>query len=600
MFFASLTALPALLILGLIRRFAVNVPYWDDWELVPLIVKLHQGSLTFYDFWMQHNEHRLIFPRLLMLGLVRWSGWNVVNEIYASWFLTLLTGLVLWRLATRTLPAAHTGLATQLLLPFALLIFSPVQGENWLWGWQVSWFLVGFCVVLAIWALTCWAGQWLGLVIALLASIVATYSLASGQIIWLLGLFSLLVQWRIWRWRMIAIWGIAATLCIGAYFYAYHSPPGHPSVFFALQHPVLFVIYLLAYLGSPLGSWSGLPSLVSAGYGLAGLLGLGLALFWLWLSRSVSLAPIGVWVQIAAFSLLCATLTAIGRAGFGIEQALSSRYTTVALYFWLGFIVIGSIALREYFAQLARRGQQITLVVIAALSALIGLGYLQSLLHGLIELETLNVQLLTGLAYVVQPATAPDPMLALLYPAPPVVRQRARALQELNEGPFNPRFGSENNRALFQNVGDLSASASYQSRLYPTARIILTRGEASTVQVADGVISFTNSGAEGVSFYVDAGEMRDGSWLGLPSFPPHVVDVQSKAALTATIYWNTGAGLNEAEKSTFYGLVDVDGWQHFRSALWSPLDGFRVDLRYPTAVTISDSLRIVVYDRRWP
>src|SRR4051794_2788618 len=50
---------------------AVDVPSWDQWELVGLLVKSSHGELRFADLHAQHNEHRVLFPRLLMLGLAR-------------------------------------------------------------------------------------------------------------------------------------------------------------------------------------------------------------------------------------------------------------------------------------------------------------------------------------------------------------------------------------------------------------------------------------------------------------------------------------------------------------------------------------------------
>jgi hypothetical protein len=598
--FIGLVLLPPLVTLALIRRLAVNVPYWDEWELVPLIVKMRHGTLAFGDFWMQHNEHRLVFPRMVMLGLA-WPGWNVINELYASWIFAILTGLVLWRLLARTLGLTHAVLLAPLAVATSLLLFSPVQGQNWLWGWQVQWFMLVFFSVLTAWALARWPGQWRGLGVAALASMGATYSLASGQLIWLVGLLGLFVQWKRWGWRKMGVWVLTAGVCIGAYLYGYHSPQGHPSLFFSLQHPFIFATYVLAYLGSPLGSWGGLLSSIAAGYGLAGLGALGLALLWFWRARSELFVAIVPWLQIAAFSLMSAVITAIGRAGFGVGQALSSRYATIALLFWLGVFVVGSLAFREFFARRGRRAQWVSLVVIACVSALALAGYGESFQHGLDELETLNGQLLTGLSYLDHYDTAPDSALVLLYPAPGIVRERSRDLDTLDDGPFNPRFAAEN-RALLASAetDDVLVPAAYAARIYPDQRIALTLGDASTVKIAAGMVAFTSSGPDGMNFYVDAAGMQDGNWLDLPFFPPRVIDVQTQATLNVTIYWNTGAGLNEEEKTQLYGVTGADGWKHFHSPVWTRLEGFRVDLHYPTADPTPDNLRIVVYDRLWP
>lgn len=62
-------AAPFLVLAVMIAVFAVNVPFLDQWELVELFRKYHEGQLGFADFFAQHNEHRLLFPRLVMFGL---------------------------------------------------------------------------------------------------------------------------------------------------------------------------------------------------------------------------------------------------------------------------------------------------------------------------------------------------------------------------------------------------------------------------------------------------------------------------------------------------------------------------------------------------
>ena len=41
--------LPALVLLADIRAFAVNVPFMDDWQFVPLLEKAKNGTLTFQE-----------------------------------------------------------------------------------------------------------------------------------------------------------------------------------------------------------------------------------------------------------------------------------------------------------------------------------------------------------------------------------------------------------------------------------------------------------------------------------------------------------------------------------------------------------------------
>ena len=72
---------PAVLLLFFIKLYSVNVPVWDDWEMVPLIQKAEQGTLSFKDLYAPHISHRIFFPRLIILALMKISGGNLFLSV---------------------------------------------------------------------------------------------------------------------------------------------------------------------------------------------------------------------------------------------------------------------------------------------------------------------------------------------------------------------------------------------------------------------------------------------------------------------------------------------------------------------------------------
>lgn len=59
--------------LAFVARFGVNLPLWDDWsEVVPVLLGEQPITLTY--LWSQHNEHRILVPRLLQPALTRLAG----------------------------------------------------------------------------------------------------------------------------------------------------------------------------------------------------------------------------------------------------------------------------------------------------------------------------------------------------------------------------------------------------------------------------------------------------------------------------------------------------------------------------------------------
>ena len=60
----ALLLLPVLQGFWYVHCYGVNVPWGDQWDgMAPLFEKWFAGTLSFGDFWAQHNEHRCLFPR---------------------------------------------------------------------------------------------------------------------------------------------------------------------------------------------------------------------------------------------------------------------------------------------------------------------------------------------------------------------------------------------------------------------------------------------------------------------------------------------------------------------------------------------------------
>src|SRR5438094_9952534 len=86
-----LIAAPPLLIGLLILRDGVDIPFWDHWDgTAPLFEKMADGSLRFADFFAQHNEHRILFPRLIFFGLGRLTDWTVRPALFGIWSLPVV------------------------------------------------------------------------------------------------------------------------------------------------------------------------------------------------------------------------------------------------------------------------------------------------------------------------------------------------------------------------------------------------------------------------------------------------------------------------------------------------------------------------------
>jgi hypothetical protein len=77
---------PALIALAYIAVNGVSVLYWDEWdESVRQLLLFKRGALRISGFLSQHNEHRIPIPRLVMLLLDSWTGFDTRAEMALSW-----------------------------------------------------------------------------------------------------------------------------------------------------------------------------------------------------------------------------------------------------------------------------------------------------------------------------------------------------------------------------------------------------------------------------------------------------------------------------------------------------------------------------------
>lgn len=342
-----LAFLPPLLLAAMVAAWGVDLPYFDQWELIPRFqIWLEEGRFPWRELWNFHNEHRLLVPELIMLGVGRLTGWNILVELGIN---LLLAGLLFFVLARqlRELVGAD-GRFSPALPVLSLLIFSPSQWGNWSWGWQIQIFLAVLLVAVAVYLLSRPSASWPAFTLATLAAMTAPFSFANGLLLFPLALP--LVLWRKEaRFPRTLLWLLAGATVYHLYGIDKLSPRFRAlSAGSFADRLFAQVDYFLHYLAGPvLAAEKTLPLVV---YGLVplSLLGLLAALVFGWRvpARRGEMLP---WLTLAMFGLASAAMTAYGRFDFGSAQALSSRYFTIANFYWLGLFGLALIVAKELF-----------------------------------------------------------------------------------------------------------------------------------------------------------------------------------------------------------------------------------------------------------
>ena len=183
-----LSSIPAIYTLIFINTFGVNIPFWDDWTVVPFLNSSLNGDSQWFEIlFSQHNEHRLVFPRLIFLINSVLTSWNQIAQMYLSWILIGTSITALYLLLKRFQMNFEW-----LIIPISFIMYSPIQVENLLWGFQVQWFLMISCLLWSLYFLN--RGTFLSIVPAIIFAIISSFSLILGLIIWPIGLLSLFLR----------------------------------------------------------------------------------------------------------------------------------------------------------------------------------------------------------------------------------------------------------------------------------------------------------------------------------------------------------------------------------------------------------------------
>lgn len=341
----AIIALPVALIVGLLCHYGVSVPHFDAWvATAPLFEKYAAGTLSPGDFFTPNNEHRLVLPKLVFFVTALLTQWNTRAESGLTLLVLIGVSASCWHWL-RVTGWKDTPSARLIFFVLAAMLFSTVQVENLMWGFQFHFVLSILCFTASC-SLAYALPAPRNFIAAMLLATAATYSMASGFLCWLLAAPVLWAASARTERKWWAIYALAAVATVACWMQGFEKPAHHPSLATVLERPWRGAHYLAAYLGGPFAHGLAFPVQKVAPWLGAMLLGAaGAALAGVWRARkdALLLRRAMPWLMLATFGLATAAITAIGRSGFGTTQALESRYSTYALLLPLGLLPIGAL-----------------------------------------------------------------------------------------------------------------------------------------------------------------------------------------------------------------------------------------------------------------
>jgi len=375
----TLYLIPVVLLIGFVANFSVNVPVDDEWRLASLFEKIAAGNVTFNDFWALHSNHRILFPKIIIAVLAFASRWNINYQLCVSIGLAVITFIAMYKLSSMQVKNVADDLWHLANILTCILVFSLVQHENWLWGFQLAWFFVNLCFVAAVYALVSNHKLLANIRISIAAifCLVASFSLAQGLLSWLAAIPAVVaLEGNAAQKRKRAIaWMLLFAATCAVYSIDYH-PSRKASIISLLNKPLVVIDYFLSLLGSPIVRSPGISA-------VAGLVIFPIFVFFVvYFGKKIVSSSIASsvsdrsekqpqvpaiasslaitnrndiaenyealpWLSIGFFSVLSALFITAGRAEFGAIQAIeSSRYTTNSILLLIALVQLGELFVR--------------------------------------------------------------------------------------------------------------------------------------------------------------------------------------------------------------------------------------------------------------
>ncbi len=298
----------SLIYLWTVLKYSVNMPYWDDYgavldflnNFVVANVK-EQIKLLF----SQHNEHRIVFNKIIELMQYKLLG--EVNFLYliiignVGWFMTLV---LLWKYSKKQ------NITIVAFSPVVLIMLSFVHFE--LMAWAMASLEQYYQILFSLLAIYFLVNN--KLKVAFIFMIVSVFTGGGGVVlapIFLLYAISSKNLKHIFLTLIVSI----SILLVYFVFLNYSKPGHHPSIAAVISDPILLITYMLTFIGN-----IGKTKIISIVIG-----SILISLFALIGKKMYKKEPFLFWSIL--FILVTASATGLARAGFGVEQALLSRYS---------------------------------------------------------------------------------------------------------------------------------------------------------------------------------------------------------------------------------------------------------------------------------
>lgn len=336
-----LILIPIVLYFYIWDYLAINIPKWDDHAFKMFLLNIRdENSIMGYvqNIFVQHNEHRVALTRFIAwMDALVFGQLNFRHLMLAGNLLLLIIPIV-WGLILY-----QNKKPIYCLIPVPFLWLTIAHWENMYWGMAA---VQNFGVV-ALFVLSCYLliqNRTGYLIAAIIVAFITVFTSGNGLLILPIGLGLLLLDKR---WKHLAIWGGVSLLFIVLYFLGFEYPSEtNPENKATL---IQFIKGYMIFLGSAAEAlpFSNKQTICIFLGGILFLVALSIVFSTLFrllrreyddeAVKRADLFHLGVCLFILGTSLI----VVYGRAGFGMETLLTSRYKIYSfLLLLIGYLYV--------------------------------------------------------------------------------------------------------------------------------------------------------------------------------------------------------------------------------------------------------------------
>lgn len=401
-----------------------EIPIWDQWSNVPAFVAYYEGQPVVSLLLEPYNGQYVWIPRIVTFALGVLTHWEVRCEMV----LAFVAGTATWAVLARALFRTDRRLGF-MAAPTAAIVFSLSQFENYLSGFAVCQIICHLAGTSAVMMLTAERVKGGRVALALLLTLLASFSHGVGNAVLAAGSLALLVP-RSERpgLGVLVSWG-AGVLAIVLIVLSGMAGTG------ITVDGSLTVPFALVLLGKPFAvtMTGATPVFATLGALAVGAFAI-LLLLHLRTGNPATNPWIRIWVPYGSLGLASAVLVTAARNNVGIEQAFVSHYASATYPLMLSVLVLlcGLLLGR---GQPVRPGRAVAALAVGLAvlvhSTAVARTHLPTLRHWRATNDLDDSAALAG--------TATDEAIRRsLHPDPALVRAGVEALRRYQLGPFAP------------------------------------------------------------------------------------------------------------------------------------------------------------------